>query len=129
MSMKVDLNQYQALAGRTARADWPDAKTRRMIATLGLCGESGEFADLVKKIHGHGHPFEEDQLRKELGDVLWYVAEVCTAFGWDLGAIAYQNLCKLRSRYPDGFDAARSLNRAEQHTTFIEEMDKKSGSD
>ena len=116
----LTLNNYQQLAARTARADWPDAKSRRIIATLGLCGESGEFADMVKKIYGHDHPLEEDQLRKELGDVLWYVAEVCTAFDWDLGAIAYQNLAKLRSRYPD---------RAEQHTAFIEEMDKKSGGD
>jgi NTP pyrophosphatase (non-canonical NTP hydrolase) len=120
--MNMDLNKYQKLAGRTARLD-AEIGHRRIVATLGLCGEAGEFADHVKKIVGHDHPLQEERMKSELGDVLWYVAEVCSSFGWSLGDVAYENLLKLKRRYPDGFDAEKSLNRTEQHATFVNELE------
>jgi len=85
---------------------------RLSVAALGLTGESGEVADHIKKHLGHGHPLDMDSLRKELGDVLWYVAELSTTLGIDLGEVAQGNVDKLLARYPDGFSTKRSLNRA-----------------
>lgn len=109
-----DLDDIQTLADyqfeqlRTAK---PDEKFWRLtIAGLGIAGESGEVADLIKKIVAHGHGLGENQgkLETELGDVLWYVSEICSALGVDLAAIARKNIGKLRDRYPDGFDPLRS---------------------
>jgi NTP pyrophosphatase (non-canonical NTP hydrolase) len=80
---------------------------------LGLCGESGEIADLIKKHTMQGHPISMEHLAKELGDVCWYVAETATAIGYDLETIMQMNIDKLRKRYPDGFDTERSQNREE----------------
>lgn len=78
---------------------------------MGLCGESGEAIDLVKKHRFHGHGLDREALAKELGDVAWYLAE--TAYGLDipLEEIFRGNLEKLRKRYPAGFDPERSKNR------------------
>lgn len=82
-------------------------------AVLGLCGESGEVADMVKKWKFHGHPLDAMKLRKEIGDILWYCAQACHAFGWDLEGVAEDNIIKLRNRYPEGFSSQASLNRPE----------------
>lgn len=106
----MDLNEYQNKATRTANTDLP---REMQIATfaLGLAGESGEVADLLKKHLGHGHPLDREKLVKELGDVLWYVAALADVYGIELGAVAETNLAKLRARYPDGFSSERSRNR------------------
>jgi NTP pyrophosphatase (non-canonical NTP hydrolase) len=70
---------------------------------LGLTGEAGEVADLVKKSLYHSVPYSVEQIEKELGDVLWYVAAVAEEHGLTLNAIAAANAEKLRKRYPDGF--------------------------
>lgn len=82
-------------------------------ATLGLSGEVGEFNDNVKKMLFHSKSFDERQLKRELGDVLWYVALICNTFHWELDEIARTNIHKLESRYPDGFDVMRANNREE----------------
>lgn len=82
------------------------------IAVLGLNGEAGEVADLLKKQMGHGHTVTREEYVKELGDVLWYVAEVATLLGVDLDEVGAANLEKLRRRYPEGFSAERSRNRS-----------------
>ena len=79
---------------------------------MGLAGESGEVCDYLKKVVFHGHELDKDQLCKELGDVLWYVATLATTAGLSLGEIARANVVKLQLRYPDGFDSTRSMNRA-----------------
>jgi len=78
---------------------------------MGLCGEAGEAIDLVKKHLAQGHALDRELLAKELGDVAWYLAETATAIGCDLETILAGNLEKLRARYPDGFDAERSVHR------------------
>ena len=60
-----------------------------------------------------GHIEPEEHYKKELGDLLWFIAEYCTANGWTLDEIAQMNIDKLRKRYPDGFNAERSINRKE----------------
>lgn len=92
----------------------PMYKTSQALnACLGLSGEVGEFNDLVKKGIFHETQIEEEHLKKELGDVLWYVALMCDSFGWDLDEIMQLNIDKLKARYPDGFDVELANNRKE----------------
>lgn len=72
-------------------------------ATLGLSGEVGEFNDALKKMIFHERSFDENHLREELGDILWYIALISDTFGWDLGLIMHDNICKLEQRHPEGF--------------------------
>lgn len=70
---------------------------------LGLAGEAGEVADLVKKRIYHDVPYEVDKMSKELGDVLWYLSALANEHGLRLADIAQQNVDKLKARYPLGF--------------------------
>lgn len=80
---------------------------------MGLCGESGEAIDLVKKHLFQGHGLDRDALKKELGDIAWYLAEAATAPDMPLDEVLQANLDKLKKRYPAGFDAGHSKIRAE----------------
>lgn len=82
---------------------------------LGLTGEAGEFADVVKKWVFHEKEFDELHAKKELGDVLWYVALICESFNWSLDEIMSLNIDKLMSRYPAdmGFTPELANNRKE----------------
>ena len=106
----LTLDEYQSLAARTAGAGG-NGERRLIIAALGLTGEAGEFANLVKKLTAHGHEITPETLADELGDVLWYLAEAASAAGLSLGELAQQNVEKLRRRYPEGFSEERSRNR------------------
>lgn len=103
---------YEQAALRAA-APLTTKRDRLTCGALGLAGESGEAADLVKKHLFHSHPLDRDKLLKELGDVLWYLALLANAAGSTLDEVAAANLAKLRARYPDGFDPERSMNRTE----------------
>ncbi|MBM5797594.1 MAG: hypothetical protein FJ050_04215 [Cyanobacteria bacterium M_surface_7_m2_040] len=96
----MDLRSYQIRSRETAR--YPQAGANPIYPTLGLCGESGEVADKVKKvIRDRGGVFDDalrDDLKLELGDVLWYVAQLCTELGLSLEDVAVANLEKLASR-------------------------------
>ena len=104
---KMTLHEYQELAMRTHVA----GPTNLPAYTLGLAGESGEVADLVKKFLGHGHGLDLTKVSKELGDVLWYVAGLANVLGLSLSDIAEQNIAKLQARYPEGFTEEASKNR------------------
>ena len=78
---------------------------------LGVAGEAGEVADLVKKVVFHGHPLDVDKLKAEMGDVLWYLASLCNTLGIDLADVAEANIEKLKKRYPHGWDPQRSQQR------------------
>jgi NTP pyrophosphatase (non-canonical NTP hydrolase) len=82
-------------------------------SVMGLCGEAGEAIDIVKKWMAHGHELDRDHLAKELGDIAWYLAEAATALDLSLDDILQANIEKLKKRYPQGFDTARSQNRTE----------------
>lgn len=106
----MTLNEYQGLAQRTSNRAL-DVKGHLLNGVLGLAGEAGECADLVKK-----HYFQDRRpivhlLEDELGDVLWYVAETAAALNVSLEEVAQHNVDKLRKRYPEGFSADRSLHR------------------
>lgn len=80
---------------------------------LGLSGEVGEFNDMVKKSIFHEKGLDIDHAKKELGDVLWYVAMICFSFGWDMDEVMQMNIDKLKARYPEGFSVENSLHRKE----------------
>ena len=82
-----------------------------MNALMGLCGESGEAIDIVKKWMAHGHELDKAHLAKELGDIAWYLAEAATGLNIDLGEVLQRNLDKLHARYPQGFSTERSMHR------------------
>jgi len=71
-------------------------------AALGLSGEVGEFNDMIKKWLFHGKELDIEHLKKELGDVCWYIALACDSFNWDLSEIMQMNNDKLAARYHGG---------------------------
>ena len=89
---------------------------RLITAALGISAEGGEFAEIIKKAVFQGKPLDDDaqyHMKRELGDVMWYIAQACFALDCSLEDIIYMNIEKLESRYPDGFDSFRSNNRKE----------------
>ena len=100
MLYQLDFQLYQERCRATAR--YPDAGANPIYPTLGLCGEAGEVADKVKKVlrdrHGSFSSEVIADLQLELGDVLWYVAQLATELGLELEQIAQSNLDKLASR-------------------------------
>lgn len=107
----MTINEYQKEALRTASGTNYTNHDMLENAALGLCGEGGEVADLVKKALFQGHKLDKEHLAKELGDVAWYVAVGAHAIGYDLETVLRMNVVKLRERYPNGFEAERSLHR------------------
>lgn len=108
----MDINEYQNLAMRTLNRELSE---REMLtnAVMGLCGESGEACDIVKKHLFHGHELDREALIKELGDVAWYLAEASESLGISLDEIFEKNIEKLKKRYPEGFSFEKSKNRTE----------------
>lgn len=100
----MELVDYQRRSRVTAV--YPGAGDNLLYPTLGLCGEAGEVAEKVKKMvrddDGVLTADRREALAQELGDVLWYVAQVATESGLDLGEIAQANLDKLLSRRDRG---------------------------
>ena len=103
-------DEYQHKAMATLN---PAMNRQEMLlnGVMGLCGESGECIDLVKKHLFHGHDLDREKLARELGDVAWYLAETACALELSLEEIFRGNLDKLKKRYPKGFDSERSINR------------------
>jgi NTP pyrophosphatase (non-canonical NTP hydrolase) len=105
--------QYQRDVVRTLALN-PDPNMQLAILALGLTGESGEAADIIKKVVGHGHPLDETVMLKllaELGDILWYIAAIAHVLDLPLETIVTYNVEKLAKRYPEGFSTERSINR------------------
>lgn len=105
----ITANDYQRAAMRTAG---DDEESYLLNGVMGLCGESGEVIDLVKKHLYQGHELDHVKIVEELGDVLWYCALIAEAVGATLSEVMTSNIDKLKERYPEGFDKARSVNRA-----------------
>lgn len=107
----MKINEYQELAARTINQGLsPYEMTNH--ALHGMVGEIGELHSLYQKTY-QGHIIDPTHAKKELGDLLWFVAEFCTAKGWNMSDIAEMNIAKLMMRYPEGFDSEHSLHRAE----------------
>lgn len=107
-----DADAYQQEALRTAGATRADERGLSMTA-LGLTGEAGEYADQIKKHLYHSHDLDREEAKKELSDVLWYVAVAAHQLGFKLSEVMEANVRKLRARYPNGFDPQRSIHRKE----------------
>ena len=107
----MDFQEYQQLARRTQNKDLP-LWAMKEHALYGLSAEVGEVLGLHQKVN-QGHPLDDTALRLEIGDVMWFVAELCDAYGWDMGEIARANIEKLRNRYPVRFTVEQSINREE----------------
>lgn len=106
----MNMNQYQKLAARTINHDLLPEE-QEYHALHGMVGEIGEIHSIYQKVY-QGHSDTKEHVMKELGDLLWFVAEFCTAKGLNLDDVALANIEKLKKRYPDGFDAEHSLHRA-----------------
>lgn len=98
----MNANNYQLLTRKT----WclgEDFERRVLNASLGIAGEAGEVLELIKKDSFHGKPLDKDNLKKEIGDVLYYVARLADEYGLQLEDIMDANIKKLQARYPAGF--------------------------
>jgi NTP pyrophosphatase (non-canonical NTP hydrolase) len=88
---------------------------RLLTAACGITAEGGEFTEIVKKIAFQGKPYNEDNvyhMKRELGDIMWYIAQACIALDMSFEEIAQMNFDKLNARYPEGtFSIERSENR------------------
>ena len=106
----MEINEYQKLAMTTLNKQLSKKETL-INGVMGLCGESGEVIDLVKKHLHQGHQLNTNDLIKELGDVAWYLAEIAYAIDIDLETIFTLNIEKLKKRFPNGFEIEKSINR------------------
>ena len=89
---------------------------RVLTAAIGISAEGGEFAEIVKKCIFQGKPMDDEaqyHMKRELGDIMWYIAQACIALGVSLEDVLDTNIQKLEARYPDGFEAFRSEHRKE----------------
>ena len=107
----MEAREFQEKAAITINPNLYDYEIEQH-ALHGMASEIGELHGLYQKAY-QGHEFDEEHAQKELGDLLWFVAEYCTAMDWDLGLIMMKNIAKLAARYPDGFKEEDSLNREE----------------
>ena len=106
----MTVNEYQKNAMKTLN---PALSKKDVLinGVMGLCGESGEAIDIVKKHLHQGHELDKKKLAAELGDIAWYLAETAYALDIPLEDIFRGNIDKLKRRYPEGFTTERSINR------------------
>lgn len=106
----MKINEYQELASRTINTSMNYAE-QEMHALHGMVGEIGELHSIYQKKY-QGHSIDETHELKELGDLMWFIAEYCIAKGWSLENVCKENIEKLKARYPQGFESEKSLHRA-----------------
>ena len=107
----MNLNEYQNLASRTMNLELTMHETE-LHALHGLVSEVGEIHGLYQKIY-QGHKLDKEHVMSEVGDCLWFLAELCTSNGWTLEEVAQHNIGKLKARFPEGFEVEKSLLRKE----------------
>ena len=107
----LTFDAFHVDAQRTSNTDTP--RDKLMNGALGLAGECGECCDAIKKYLYQGHDLDAWELAKEIGDVLWYCAEIASGLGLSLEVVAKMNIEKRAERYPNGFEADRSIRRPE----------------
>ena len=108
--------EHEAFVYRVQELEGQGFHSERLLtASVGMCAEAGEFTEVVKKIVFQGKPVNEDNLfhlKRELGDIMWYVAQACIGLNISLDEVLAMNVEKLSARYPDGaFDVHYSENR------------------
>lgn len=105
----MTFKEYQEFSSKTAN----DHEFALANFGLGIAGEAGEVADLIKKAVFHNHDISKEDVTKELGDVLWYISQIARLAGIELENVAITNIDKLKRRYPEGFSTEKSINRVE----------------
>lgn len=106
------ISLYPLLVEKTRRSDL-NIEEQMKNASMGLTGEAGEVVDIIKKYAYQGHELEIEELIDELGDVIYYLCWLCILLQIDFSEICFNNMNKLTKRYPNGFEAERSINRTE----------------
>lgn len=106
----MKINEYQQKAMSFLNPNLNE-KDILINGVMGLCGESGEVIDIVKKHLAQGHELNKNKIIEELGDVLWYVAEIAYVLNVDLEEVFEGNINKLSKRYSNGFSVNESINR------------------
>lgn len=81
------------------------------LTLIGMQGELGEIAEPIKKYLYSGHALDTSHIEQEIGDFLWYLANLCNSVGIDMQHAMQRNIEKLEKRYPDGFSSERSIHR------------------
>ena len=107
----MEFEEYQDLAERTSGMVDADQKQRLIVDAVALAGEVGELCNIIKKIVAHGHDMNLAELIDELGDPMWYLADMCSALNLSMDRVAKMNIDKLKQRYPNGFSEEASRNR------------------
>jgi len=113
----MNADEFQKAANRTfidiPSVDLSLSEEYLVRHALGLAGEAGEVVDYIKKGVFHRHGIDPKKVEDELGDVLWYIAEIATILGLSMSDIMQNNVNKLMKRYPNGFTIEDSINRKE----------------
>ena len=106
----MDIREFQRVSTRTLNKELSKEQAiSNMI--FGANGELGEVTDILKKHLYQGHKLDKQHLAEEIGDTLFYIVNLCTIYNLDVEDILQGNVDKLRKRFPEGFDAERSINR------------------
>jgi NTP pyrophosphatase (non-canonical NTP hydrolase) len=109
---------YRKEVMRTAGAsiEGSSFETQLSLAGLGIAGEAGEVADLIKKVLHHEKPLDKNKLIGEMGDVFWYLEYLCAVLGVSREEVWAINSAKLRKRFPDGFNTKDANERKDEKT-------------
>lgn len=106
------LNKINDLKIGNRGEDTPEIELGGVLnAALGLSGEVGELNDMLKKWVFHEKQLDTEHLKREIGDIYWYLALMCDSFEFNLDEIMQINIDKLKARYPEGFDTYRANHR------------------
>lgn len=106
----MEISKYQEKAARTCvKIDGAILDDLHMV--LGMQTEVAEIADVYKKCIAYKKPLDFVNIKEEIGDVMWYIANLCNMNGWDLRDILTTNIAKLEARYPDKFTEEKAINR------------------
>ncbi len=114
----MDFTKYQELSQRTNTQDKTEIQERltklnldSLHALIGISTESGELLDAFKKHIFYGKAIDQANIKEEIGDLMWYVALLCNANGFDFYKILETNIEKLKARYPEGFKKEQATDR------------------
>lgn len=109
----MHIEDYQKLSRRTMNKDLSYEQKLSNMA-MGIAGEGGEIIDLIKKAQFQGHTLDTVKIKEEIGDLMWYVCNLATLVGADMGEVLQHNFNKLLTRYPNGFSEEDSMIRRDK---------------
>lgn len=117
----MEINEYQNKAARTC-VNLGDLLKDNVHMSLGMCTEASEIADVFKKQLAYKKEPDMINVKEEIGDIMWYVVNMCNINGWDLRDILASNIKKLEARYPEKFTEEAAINRnLEKERSILEE--------